>query len=233
MAAGMEKRLAATGMGAITPESGLQSLEYLMRHTSSSSQAGAQIAVLPINWAKLSEQLAGKKTPLLANLVNALHSRSDDSAKVSTSAIDKLQQFKSAQVNERPAVSLTYVQGQVAQVMGIPSSKPVDPYQTLSSLGLDSLMAMELKNRVEADLKVTVPVTALLEGPTIIQFAEIVLNKLNETNIFGESSSVQADAVELTGGNPASALENLDQLSDADVDAMLNQLLLEKEDVND
>ena len=41
----------------------------------------------------------------------------------------------------------------------------LDPKQPLSDLGLDSLMAVELKNRIEAEFGVSVPVTSISKGP--------------------------------------------------------------------
>ena len=43
--------------------------------------------------------------------------------------------------------------------------------QPLTKLGIDSLMAVELKNRVEIDLELTIPVTALLQGPSLAQLS--------------------------------------------------------------
>ena len=48
----------------------------------------------------------------------------------------------------------------------------LDVQQSISKLGLDSLMAIELKNQVENNLEVFMPVTKLLEGPSIAQLAE-------------------------------------------------------------
>ena len=45
-------------------------------------------------------------------------------------------------------------------------------------MGLDSLMAIELKNRLEHDLKVTLPATLIFEYPTIHELAEYILHDL-------------------------------------------------------
>jgi amino acid adenylation domain-containing protein len=54
-----------------------------------------------------------------------------------------------------------------------------DRGQSLASLGLDSLMGVELQHRLESTLSVVVPVARLLEGPTIAGLAEDILRQLD------------------------------------------------------
>ena len=52
--------------------------------------------------------------------------------------------------------------------------------QPLTQLGVDSLMAVELKNRVEGDLGLTLPVTALLQGPSLANLGARLVTQLPE-----------------------------------------------------
>ena len=47
------------------------------------------------------------------------------------------------------------------------STDPLDHDQAMESLGLDSLMALELRNRLEAGLGITLPVALVWAYPTI------------------------------------------------------------------
>ena len=49
-------------------------------------------------------------------------------------------------------------------MLGLSASK-LDVQQPLSNLGLDSLMAVELKNRIAVDLGVNVPMVTFLRDP--------------------------------------------------------------------
>jgi surfactin synthase thioesterase subunit/aryl carrier-like protein len=64
-----------------------------------------------------------------------------------------------------------YLRDQVARVLRI-SADQLDVQQPLKAVGLDSLMAIELKNLAEQNLAVEIPATKLLEGPTIAQLAQ-------------------------------------------------------------
>ena len=66
-------------------------------------------------------------------------------------------------------------------------------HQPLTKLGIDSLMAVELKNRVEVDLGLTIPVTALLQGPSLAQLGARLVGQL-------PASRLPAATVALQGG---------------------------------
>ncbi|MFN6570003.1 non-ribosomal peptide synthetase [Dendronalium sp. ChiSLP03b] len=70
-----------------------------------------------------------------------------------------------------------YLQQLVAQTMRLGISQ-LDIQQPLSTLGLDSLMAVELKNSVETDLGVVLSMTSFLQGDSIAQIANQVQNQL-------------------------------------------------------
>jgi hypothetical protein len=43
--------------------------------------------------------------------------------------------------------------------------------QPLSTMGLDSLMAIELRTKIEGDLHVLLPIATLFKGPTVRELA--------------------------------------------------------------
>jgi amino acid adenylation domain-containing protein len=59
----------------------------------------------------------------------------------------------------------------VGRVLGLAANR-VDLDRPLNSLGIDSLMAMELRSGVQAVLGFSLPLASLLQGPTITQLAE-------------------------------------------------------------
>jgi NADPH:quinone reductase-like Zn-dependent oxidoreductase/SAM-dependent methyltransferase/acyl carrier protein len=78
---------------------------------------------------------------------------------------------------EREAIIQGYVREQVARVLGGDPAN-LDLERPLAELGLDSLMAVELKNRIEGDLGITLPTRDLMQEPTIEKLTPVVMSQL-------------------------------------------------------
>jgi acyl carrier protein len=78
-----------------------------------------------------------------------------------------LRKLEGSFFGQRRTVLLEYVQQQVAATLRMNPSKRVPAGQGLFDLGLDSLMAMELKNRLEADLERALRPTLVFDYPTV------------------------------------------------------------------
>jgi len=105
-------------------------------------------------------------------------------------------QILGAAPDARLDLMVEFIADQVAGVFGTDASK-VDKEAPLNALGLDSLMAIELMNRVESQLGISVPMGSVLNGPNIRELAEPVLETL--LNSAGDELA-DARASEGTGG---------------------------------
>jgi hypothetical protein len=54
-------------------------------------------------------------------------------------------------------------------------------------LGFDSLMAVELRNRVEADLEISLPLVDLLQGPSVAQLSGKLLEQVMAASLLSSS----------------------------------------------
>jgi NADP-dependent 3-hydroxy acid dehydrogenase YdfG/acyl carrier protein len=87
-----------------------------------------------------------------------------------------------ATVPEKPAAAepvepgslLERIRGEVAAVMGIRAGQALDPLQPLFEMGIDSLMAVELRNRLEAVAGRALPSTFVFNYPTIQAIARFI-----------------------------------------------------------
>ena len=80
------------------------------------------------------------------------------------SGADILRRLADMAGEEKAKELLRFLSEQIVNVLALGSSFKVDPARSLMDLGLDSLMAMELRNRLQSSLTVTVPVDELLQG---------------------------------------------------------------------
>ncbi len=94
------------------------------------------------------------------------------------------------QPSQRQSKLESYLQQQVARVMKL-SLKQVNPRQPLASLGVDSLIAIELQHTIETDLGVVLPMAYFLGNASIEQLVIKIIAQL-ESNSVNELSSLNA-----------------------------------------
>jgi acyl carrier protein len=106
----------------------------------------------------------------------------------------------------------------------LPASK-LDVDQPVTNMGLDSLIALELRNRIQVDMDVRVPIVKLLHGPSIAELAVYLAALVAaEQSDFG-SSVLPVPAVAAHTNGSASVVAQVEQMSDQEVDALLNKLI--------
>ena len=78
---------------------------------------------------------------------------------------------------ERREAVIREVQAQVARVIGLEETELPDPEQGFFQMGLDSLMAIELKNYLGLSLGRTVPATVMFQFSNIAGLADYLLRE--------------------------------------------------------
>lgn len=116
----------------------------------------------------------------------------------------------------REAAVLDVVRGAVAAVLGVSDRDAIEPQRGFADLGLDSLMAVELRGRIQDALGVSLGATAAFDHPNSERLARATLSAL-----FGESGPRTQD-------DPA--LERAAQLDDEQAAARIDEILADLED---
>ncbi len=150
-------RLVARGMRSISPTEGLVVLDRLLQSDR------AQVAVVPLNirqWVEFYPAAASSKR--LSRLVATQQGR----AGRATGDRALLDRLAAAEPKSRIKLLQEALKTQASLVLRIPETK-LDIEAPLTSLGMDSLMGLELRNRIEAILGLTIPPTLLWTYPTI------------------------------------------------------------------
>ncbi len=140
---------------------------------------------------------------------------------------DLLQSLYAAPVQQRAARLQAYLRGQLAHTLDLPETR-IDVEQPLTNLGIDSLMAMEIKSRVEGELGVDIPIVHLLEGPTISKLADQLLPQLAQRPAGPpnpEPTETPDQTEDVMGEEATQLLQQLDGLPDDKVDALMHRML--------
>lgn len=182
MAAGVDeshqRRWAAMGLRMIEPSQGVRMLQdCLYRGTT------AQMAALPLVRARLPKNLG----PFFAEL------QADGTAvseAAGTQAVDIRQRLDEVAPPERSALLVAFLSEQLVKVLALGVGATIDPQRSVMEMGLDSLMAMELRNRIQSSLGVRIAVGELLRGPSASQLAVMLLR---EAGLSTEAPSVAAE----------------------------------------
>jgi acyl transferase domain-containing protein/acyl carrier protein len=211
-------RLALLGISSIAPEQALDVLGQLL------GQSATQVVAVPVDWKQYREFYpAGSASPLLSELAR----EDDEVLRPASRTSEKRDAIVAAEPAERRHLLQSYLSEQVARVLGVSPSK-LDIQQSLIHLGLDSLMAVELKNRIAVDLKVNVPIAKFLQGFSVEQAVTQVLDQLAEEAADPTAPLVPAVAQPGEPRDAARLLAGLDQLSDEQVGSMLADMLGEE-----
>lgn len=109
-------------------------------------------------------------------LYKANHSSSSQAESVKEKAGSFSREILAAEPTARQWMLETYLLEWLASSLQLPSAQ-LNSQQSLALL-LDSLMAFELRRRIEVDLQVRVPMDKFFGGNNIVQLAELVLNQL-------------------------------------------------------
>ncbi|MBD2435677.1 acyl carrier protein [Nostoc sp. FACHB-110] len=80
-------------------------------------------------------------------------------------------------LSDRQAALISYLQEQIAQTLGI-NTWQLDIQQPLNYMGIDSLIAVKLRNRLRTDLKVDIAAVKFMEDSSITGLATQISEQL-------------------------------------------------------
>ncbi len=192
----------------------------------------SRLAVMPVDWAQLRRAArTTTRTPFLSDVFAEV----PDIAPEEQGSTDIAAILRAMDSSERPGKLLDYLKNRLSVTLGTaPEKIPHD--RSLAALGVDSLLALELKNRVESELQITIRIVELLEGPTLQNLAASILKQwdrpleLNGHQPAVNNGSVRTIVPRVDDGKAAKAvLDRIDELPDDEVEALYQQMMAEEE----
>ncbi|WP_424102087.1 SDR family NAD(P)-dependent oxidoreductase [Moorena producens] len=197
-----DERAQKKGMGAIRPHQVTEALELLMSNSSGS------VGVVPIRWSEFIKQWSA--SPYFAELM-------ETSEGSSVTQSEFLQHLEAVPANKRRELLADHVCKQVAKVLGLNPSQPIDLQQGFFELGMDSLTSVELRNRLQTSLACSISSTAAFDYPTVGELVDYLAQQVLGVECVDESA---VESLEEDNSDELSGLEELSQDEIADLLAL-------------
>ncbi len=149
--------------------------------------AGPQMAVAAIDWEEFAASPEGRQTPPLFSSIFQSAAAAQPQAAGSN--------FRTLPPETLRPTLISYLKGALGAILGIEQTA-ITAGRAIIDYGLDSLMALELRNRIRGDLEITVPTAGLLQGPSVESLADQIAGQLAKSREAGAESTFAAAAAE-------------------------------------
>ncbi len=147
------------GLSLLDARTALRALERLLR------QPTSQAAVMSVDWPVALRPFRQHVPPMVRDFAQP------DSLASEEPEAQLALELRAAPAARRIVLLTERIRQRLAQVTGLGLSE-IDVSQPLNALGLDSLMVFELKNSIESQLAITIPVARLFENPSVTLLAQ-------------------------------------------------------------
>jgi acyl transferase domain-containing protein/acyl carrier protein len=152
----------AHGLGALRPEQTASLLNQAL------SRSHAVIGVLIVHdWRRVAKALQ-PRAQLLNDLLPATAHKPDEPLRPITAAV------------RSPEEAPAFLRRTLRETLGYGEEEELQTTQTLLELGLDSMMAVDLRNRLNEELNINLPMVVIMQGPTIPELESAVMEQLQQ-----------------------------------------------------
>jgi myxalamid-type polyketide synthase MxaB len=213
-----KNRWDALGVGRIAPEDGPHALQLALEMNA------VQLAILPVNWETYLRQVpSGREPSLLSAIVNELRD-SNDNRTIARDNIDFMQMVREVHAEDRRQLVLEHVKEQLIRVFGLKARTNIDVNQEFGDLGMDSLMAVEISNRLKRSFGGSLSSTIAFEYSTLNGLTDYILLVVLKNEFHQKENNMRSEALTL--------LNRIDDLSDDQVNELLNKISVENGEKN-
>lgn len=199
------QRLTRTGLPPIDAAEGLAALAEII------AVGPVAISVIPARWQDyLRHYYHGKAPAYLSALARPVEAQPDKKADATF-----LKEVAALPDAAKLKAVLDAVLKEIVHVMSVDTAGTLDVERPLQELGMDSLMAVEIRNGLGRMLDSTLPTAILFKYPTAKDLADFIL----EEYVFSAEPQPQDD--DKKSADARLDLDALEELSDSDIDALL------------
>lgn len=233
------ERLERQGVLSFTVKQATSCLEYAIQ------TMAVQMSVLRMDWSIWRGLgITNRVSPKFAHLL-----RNTDGVATAGTEVASVEGLRAAVGPQRLRMVSSLLRSKIGSLLGMPAEQ-VREERALLEMGLDSLMAVELRNWIEGHMEVNLPISALMKSQSLGGLIAQISDGIGENgSSVGSSSSdattgstatqVASATSDSTSGNAANSaspaqwtseqagqlLNNIDQLTDDQVSQLLSQVL--------
>jgi NAD(P)-dependent dehydrogenase (short-subunit alcohol dehydrogenase family) len=206
-----QRWLGRMGVEALAPERALEAFGRLL------NAGSAQAIVANVDWSRFKELYEATGPRPLLEQINTQAAVGPGAQALPRPKF--LQQLEEALTADRQDLLSARIQSEVSRVLKFAPSQLPDLHQGFFDMGMDSLMAVELKNRLEIILGRSFPATLVFEHPTIDSLARYLIGQ-----VLFPGSTVDARDPEIVE-YPVPDLSELKNLPEGELEALINREL--------
>ncbi|WP_018417072.1 type I polyketide synthase [Teredinibacter turnerae] len=204
-----QQRLKDIGLSPLSQAQGMGALGHWMQ-----SDGASQVMVANIRWPEFLKQFNGTVPGLFAQMGSTVQN-----AVVQTRFHTELMVLPA---EEQPQALANHVHQTLAKVLGFDNPKKIGARDRFFDLGLDSLLALEMKSRLEKDLNTKLSATLIFDYPNFE-----ALNSYLQAHILGAAATDEGDE---TGASmedmlQSSGSQNLNDMDSDELNALLGNKL--------
>lgn len=202
------------GIFPLLPDQGVKALGHLLAHNR------PQITVAALDWATVVQNNYPNGTcpVMLADIAKQIAEADGAEGNANAGAtVDFATLYRQTGDEERQELLTEQLSGMVSQVLRVPRAK-LQTERSLQAYGLDSMMAIELKGRLEKTLGASIAIVDLIRGMSVNELSTVLRPQVDEWTLLSS-----ADLEE-------ELMSELGELSDDELDALLAEIAATKEE---
>ena len=221
----IQQRWAALGLNLLSPQQGFTCLGQLLEADSQQSTNDAlsrrsQLGILSVDWNRFFAQFPpGVEVPFFSEIAKDINFKFTEGSKQNLETSDLVERLEKAQPKKRQALLIEQVQADVKVALGLEDSRVPDPQLGFFEMGMDSLMAIELKNRLQIHVGQPLPATLTFEYSTIEAIAQYLLE---EVLALPTQSVTRQELSESESADTDPSLDQIQTLSETELTALID-----------
>lgn len=158
------------GIEKLSVEDGLATLKAMLR---APRTARGETGVMKMRW-----DVYGRRWPSPA--ASTFYSELLDHSRAATAAAeDFLKAFRAAPEEARRSLLEAHVRDALRQVLGLSASQEIRNSEPWTDLGVDSLMMVEIKNRLEGSLRLSFPIELMMREVSVDTLSDFAIERLS------------------------------------------------------